>query len=163
MGERAADGTTGINLRFDTTNDPARACSRQPANFPERVGAQLTDARELYALLTGRVGGVTGEAALDDERATTSRSARVARQGKMDMYSLFAQDSWRLTPTLTLNAGVRWDVQLPFTPSSNVLSSATMADVCGMSGLGDGGTYQQVSRSSRRAPSGGIRFPSTSS
>ena len=28
---------------------------------------------------------------------------------------LYAQDSWRVTPTLTLNYGLRWDVQLPFT------------------------------------------------
>ena len=46
---------TGINLRFDTTNDPA-ASMFSTANFAGASAAQLTDARELYALLTGRVG-----------------------------------------------------------------------------------------------------------
>ena len=32
----------------------------------------------------------------------------------MNEYSLFVQDSWRVTPTLTLNGGLRWDVQMPF-------------------------------------------------
>jgi carboxypeptidase family protein/TonB-dependent receptor-like protein len=131
----------GINLRFDTTNDPARDLFGT-ANFPNASGAQLSDARDLYALLTGRVGGVTGLAALDDS-GTYQAFAPIRRQGKMDMHSLFVQDSWRLTPALTLNAGLRWDVQLPFTPTSDVLTAATMADVCGISGLGDGGTYSK--------------------
>ena len=56
----------------------------------------------------------------------------------MNEFGLFAQDSWRVTPTLTLNYGVRWEVQLPFTPLTNTWSNATMADFCGVSGEGDG-------------------------
>ena len=133
--------TTGINLRFNTTNDPARDLFSQ-ANFPNASGAQLSDARDLYALLTGRVGAITGDASLDASGNYVPLSP-ITRQGKMDMYSLFAQDSWRLTPAVTLNAGLRWDLQRPFTPTSAVLTAATMADVCGMSGLGDGGTYSK--------------------
>ena len=59
----------------------------------------------------------------------------------MDMYSLFAQDSWRVTPTLTLNAGLRWDVQMPFTPVNDIMSAVTLGGVCGISGLGDGGIF----------------------
>ena len=108
--------TTGINLRFNTTNDPARDLFSQ-ANFPNASGAQLSDARDLYALLTGRVGGITGDASLDASGNYVPLSP-ITRQGKMDMYSLFAQDSWRLTPAVTLNAGLRWDLQRPFTPTS---------------------------------------------
>ena len=50
----------------------------------------------------------------------------------------FAQDSWRVTPTLTLNAGVRWEVQLPIVALNGNYSTATIADICGPSGLGDG-------------------------
>jgi hypothetical protein len=34
-------------------------------------------------------------------------------------------------------------VQLPFTPTNDIMSRVEMADFCGMSGLGDGGTYSR--------------------
>jgi hypothetical protein len=130
----------GISLRFDTTNDPA-ASLFTTANFPGSSAAQLTDARELYALLTGRVGAVTGVAALDAETNKYSFLGNRRRAGKMDVYSAFVQDQWRLTPTFTFNAGVRWDVQTPFEPVNDSMSVASLADVCGISGLGDGSLY----------------------
>ena len=132
--------TTGINIGFDATNDPA-AVLFTTANFPGASAAQLTDARELYALLTGRVIAVTGQAALDPESNRYVDFGRRRRAGKLDVYSLFAQDSWRVTPTLTLNAGVRWDVQMPFRPSNDTMTTASLADICGISGVGPGGIY----------------------
>jgi hypothetical protein len=38
---------------------------------------------------------------------------------------------------------VRWDVQLPFSAGNSTMSTVTMADFCGLSGLGDGGTYSR--------------------
>lgn len=46
-----------------------------------------------------------------------------------------------MSPTLTINAGLRWDVQTPFSPLNDTMSVAHLADVCGVSGLGDGGIY----------------------
>ena len=48
-----------------------------------------------------------------------------------------------MRPNLTLTGGLRYDVQTPFEPSSNVMSAVTMASVCGRSGLGDGGLYSK--------------------
>jgi Carboxypeptidase regulatory-like domain/TonB dependent receptor-like, beta-barrel len=131
---------TGINLRFDTTNDPASSLFNA-TNFAGASAAQLTDARELYSLLTGRVGNVTGLAALDPETNTYTLNGKRRRAGKLDNYSAFIQDSWRLTPTLTLNAGMRYDVQTPFAPVNDTMSAATLESMCGMSGLGDGSIY----------------------
>jgi hypothetical protein len=131
---------TGINLRFDTTNDPA-APLFSAANFAGASAAQLTDARELYSLLTGRVGAITGLAALDPDTNRYTLNGKRRRAGKIDNYSAFVQDSWRLTPTLTLNAGVRYDVQMPFKPVNDTMSAASLASVCGISGLGSGGIY----------------------
>ena len=49
------------------------------------------------------------------------------------------QDSWRLTPNLTLSGGLRWDVQMPFTPVNDILTQSTLADACGISGIGGDG------------------------
>ncbi len=140
--ENAIQMVPGINLGFNTNNDPAAGLFAT-ANFAGASAGQLTDARELYALLTGRVTSVTGQAALDADSNTYRAFAPRRREGYIKMYSLYAQDSWRMTPTLTLNAGVRWDVQMPFTAVNDVMSAATMASVCGLSGIGDGGTYSR--------------------
>ena len=129
-----------IDLRFDQTNDPA-ASLFTTANFAGASAGQLADARDLYALLTGRVGAVTGQATLDPETNRYTYLGRRRRAGKLDVYSAFAQDSWRVTPTLTLNGGVRWDIQMPFSPSNDTMTTASLADVCGISGIGGGGIY----------------------
>ncbi|HWI17827.1 MAG TPA: TonB-dependent receptor, partial [Vicinamibacterales bacterium] len=133
--------TTGIDLGFDQTNDPA-ASLFTAANFAGASAAQLADARDLYALLTGRVIAVTGLAALDPDTNRYVNLGRRRRAGKLDVFSGFVQDSWRVTPTLTINAGVRWDVQMPFSPSNDTMTTASLADVCGISGIGAGGLYE---------------------
>jgi Carboxypeptidase regulatory-like domain/TonB dependent receptor len=130
----------GIDLRFDITNDPAAGLFNT-TNFQGASPAQLNDARDLYALLTGRVGAVTGQAALDPETEQYNAFGRRRRAGKLDVYSAYLQDSWRLTPTLTINGGLRWDVQMPFRPSNDTMTTASLADVCGVSGIGPGGIY----------------------
>jgi hypothetical protein len=127
-------------LSFDTTNDPANGLFAA-GNFPGASGGQLTDARALYALLTGRVSAITGQAALDAKTNKYSYLGNRRRAGKLDQYSFYAQDSWRPTPTLTVNAGVRWELQMPFAPVNDTMTSASLADVCGVSGVGDGGVY----------------------
>jgi hypothetical protein len=130
----------GMNLGFSTANDPAAGLFNA-TNFPGASGDQLSDARLLYAVLTGRVSSITGQATLDAETNRYEFLGNRRRHGKLDNYSTFVQDSWRVTPTLTLNAGLRWDVQTPFSPLNDTMSVATLADVCGVSGLGDGGLY----------------------
>lgn len=130
----------GIDIGFDATNDPAAALFA-PANFAGASAAQLTDARELYALLTGRVIAVTGLAALEQDTNRYVNFGRRRRAGRLDVYSLFVQDSWRLTPHLTLSGGIRWDVQMPFAASNDTMTTASLADACGVSGVGDGGIY----------------------
>jgi hypothetical protein len=127
----------GITLGVDT-NDPANAMFTN-ANFPGASSAQLVDAREIYALLTGRVISVTGQAALDANTNTYSFLGKRRRAGRMNEYSAYAQDSWRVSPTLTLSGGLRWDIQMPFTPVNDIMSQATVADACGISGIAANG------------------------
>ena len=132
----------GITLGLSgTDNDPANAMFTNTggaANFPGASTANLNDARNLYGLLTGRVQAITANLGLDEKTGKYSYLGPTAQRGRMDAIGLFAQDSWRVTQQLTLNAGLRWDVQLPFTPSNSVLALATFADLCGTSGQGTG-------------------------
>jgi len=145
----------GINLGFNAANDPANGMFTA-TNFQGASTGQLNAARLLYAVLTGRVGSVTGQATLDPDTNQYSFLGKRRRHGKLDNYSTFVQDSWRVTPTLTLNAGVRWDVQTPFSPLNDTMSIASLASVCGISGIGDGGTYSACNFNDPRASGGSV-------
>ena len=132
----------GINLGFDTTNDPA-ASLFSSARFPALSSDQLTDMRQLFALLTGRVTSVTGQAALDKETNRYVAFGPESYTGHIGVYSGFVQDSWRATPTFTVTGGLRYDVQTPFVPHSNIMSAVTLESICGASGLGSGGIYDR--------------------
>ncbi len=126
-----------ISLGFDTNLDPARGMFNA-ANFPSATAGQLGEARSLYALLTGRVSNIAGTARLDSATGRYVYNGDLARKSRQDSFSAFVQDSWRLSPTLTLNGGLRWDLHEPFTPADDTWSSATIEDICGISGVGNG-------------------------
>ncbi len=131
------DVVPGITLGFNTTFDPAAAMFNT-TNFPGASSGNLTDARALYALLTGRVSAVTGTARLDAATGKYVYLGDLAQKARQFSYALYASDSWRVTPTLTINAGLRWDVQMPFTPVTDTFSTTTLEDLCGISGIGSG-------------------------
>ena len=126
-----------ISLGFNVNTDPA-AGMFSTANFPSANGDQLTEARNLYALLTGRVLSIPGTARLDSATGRYVYNGDLARKSRQSSFSAFFSDQWRATSALTLSAGLRWDVHLPFTPADNTWSLATIEDICGISGLGDG-------------------------
>ena len=58
----------------------------------------------------------------------------------MNSWGFFVQDNWRVRNNLTINAGLRYELQTPFVAHNNSYSTATLADLCGVSGIGaDGG------------------------
>ena len=132
----------GITLGFNTDFDPANGLFNT-TNFPGASSDQLTAARDTYAVLTGRVASVTSTAVLQDDTGKYVELAPSTLAGGIKVYGMFAQDSWRLKPNLTLTGGIRYDIQTPFTPFSNVMSAVTMASICGMSGLGNGDLYSK--------------------
>ena len=138
--ENAQQMVPALNLGFNTQFDPAAGLFTT-ANFSGASGGQLTDARDLYALLTGRVSSISTQIALDENTNKYVNLGPRTRAGGITVLSGFAQDTWRWTPTLTFTGGLRYDVQLPFTPTNDIMSRVTMADICGISGVGDGGTY----------------------
>ena len=116
-----------------------RACS-PPTNFPGASTANLNNARALYALLTGRViGDQRARRASTRPRASTSTSATSSSGSGRRSSARYAQDSWRVTPTLTLNYGAALGsaAAVP-ADDADTFSTATLADLCGVSGIGSG-------------------------
>jgi hypothetical protein len=156
--ENAQRIVPGINIGFNSTLDPARGLFNT-TNFPNASNDELSAARALYAFLTGRVSSITGQAGLDPKTNKYVAFGPRRREGSINMFSGFAQDSWRMTPTLTLSMGLRYDLQMPFTAANDVLTTVTMADFCGISGLGDGGTYSRCNMFAPGVSAAGAKVP----
>jgi len=126
-----------VSFGVDTTNDPANAMFTT-TNFPGAANADLNDARFLYALLTGRVTSINGTARLNGDTGQYVYLGPGVQRGRMNELGMFAQDQFRLSPTVTLNLGLRYEIQMPFYPRNSIYSAVDMAGACGISGQGAG-------------------------
>jgi hypothetical protein len=130
----ANNGTLVPRINFGVlANDPANPLFTT-ANFPGASAAQTGAAANLYALLTGRVNSIGADARLDAATGKYVYTGVGRQEGRLREYGVFVQDSWRLRQNMTLNLGVRYDIQQPFQPLNSLYSQASIAQVCGVSG-----------------------------
>lgn len=122
-----------VILGFDATNDPARGMF-SAANFPGASANDLTAARNLYATVTGRISTVSGAATLNEAGNAYDLQGAFVTRFRWREGGLFAQDSWRFRPNLTVNLGLRWEVQPSPTPLNNNTPFVPYADLFGVSG-----------------------------
>jgi hypothetical protein len=109
-----------------SSSDPAYGFLSTSANYPGGLNTtQQGYARNLYAMLTGRVSQVAGTFYLNDGGEYVYTGDRV-QEFSVDVLGLFMSDSWRLSPSLTLTGGLRWELQFPFKPGND--SYARLAD-----------------------------------
>ena len=130
--------TMAPEIQFGVDSTELASAMFAVANFPGATNTNLTDARALYALLTGRVSSIAGNAVLNANGEYVFNGLR-QQQGSLDEFGLFMQDAWRVRPGLTINAGVRWEVQMPFEAGADNYTTASYADVFGVSGLDSAG------------------------
>ena len=120
-------------ISFDVlTGDPALGMFTA-ANFPGASTAQITAARQMYALLTGRISSINGDARLVDGKYVYMGNS--VQEGVMREAGFFIQDSWRWKPNFTVNAGLRYELQFPFYPLNNAYATSTLESLCGRGGV----------------------------
>ncbi len=125
-----------VTLGMTSSGDPADSLMFTSANFPGSSTTDITNARNLYAILTGRVTSIGRNARIGADGSTYTLLGASNQLGRLPQYGTFISDSWRVKPNLTVNAGVRYDWQLPFYALNNSYSTAGMADIFGLSGTG---------------------------
>src|SRR5262245_19188329 len=106
------------------------------ANFPGASQADITQAQNLYAMLTWRITSLTGTARINEAGDTFVPLGESKAQGRMREFDFYAADQWRLSTNLTVSAGLRYVLSLPFYPVNNSYTTATPASLCGISGPG---------------------------
>ena len=121
-----------------SSQDPANSMF-SAANFPGSSNDQRTAAAELFAMLTGRMDGITAEARLDEATDEYRYLSLGIQRARLQDYGFFVADTWRWKPNFTLNLGLRYVLQPAFYPRNNSYSKAGMADVCGVSGVSANG------------------------
>ncbi len=143
-----------VSLGVDS-NDPAEVAGMfAAANFPGSSATDRNNARSLYALLTGRVTSIAGTGYLDGSTGKyvyLGDSTELAHQREM---GFFVSDSWRVRPDLTVNAGIRYELQMPFVPlNSRYSRPLDYANAFGPSGVDANGNPNLF------APCGGTSTP----
>jgi hypothetical protein len=124
------------------TGDPAiNAFTNSGSNpsLPDATSAELAQADALYAILTGRLSGVTGENSYDiktKQYAQTGSISEYPLDEVSSAWSLFAEDSWRITPSLTFNYGLRWDIFGAEQDLTGFYHSADQAAIYGPTAVG---------------------------
>ena len=101
------------------------------------VGQQAA-AAALYAALVGRINAITANVRLNENSGQYEYLGSLITRAQLTEYGVFAQDTWRFRPNITLTGGLRWEVQGPFTPLNNSLSQIeSFASIYGESGEGN--------------------------
>lgn len=105
--------------------------------LPGASSAQISEARNLYATLVGRISQLASNAYLTAD-GTYQENAIQTQIARQRTYGVFAQDSWRVLPNLTVNFGLRWQPQESFTFETGNFARLESADqVFGLSGAGN--------------------------
>jgi Carboxypeptidase regulatory-like domain len=145
------EGYTILNLGL-VEGDPAREVLTNTAiraaagpGAPVPTDAEWANARQLYAMLTGRISSFTGRHAYLPATGTYASGSTPDKNGVafstldelLKSWGLFAQDSWRLKPNFTANMGLRWDFVSPDKDRTGKYHSLTPQDVFGPTAVGN--------------------------
>jgi len=117
-------GDPGLNV-FSTANSALATAN----------GTQLGEMQSYYALLTGDLVTVAGSHPINPKTHTYSEYGALNLDELQQATGLFFQDSWRVKPNLTINAGLRWDLTGDDHDLNGIYYSPTTTGLWGPSGV----------------------------
>ncbi len=118
--------------------DPATAYFTG-TNLPGMSATDVTTAESLYAFLTGRISAYSGSVALNPDTRQFQTGRYQSNHYHQSDLGIYATDSWRIRPNLTLNYGLRWQYEgVPVDDLNQYYAvQGGLAGLYGISGVGN--------------------------
>src|SRR5262245_40616741 len=133
-------GIPNVNFGVLTGDDVATLLvstdDDSPTSLTKINTADLANARALYALLTGRISNISGSRNVSEVTKQYSNDPLIQRT-KAKGFSLYFQDSFRVSSNLTLNYGLGWQFQGAGYNTNGIYTSPSFQDLWGVSGVGN--------------------------
>jgi hypothetical protein len=124
-----ASGDPALNAFTNSGTNPT---------LPGASSAEQAEAQQLYAVLTGRISSVSGESPYSIKNKSYSTPGQIGEYPLDELSNsvgLFAEDSFKATPSLTFNYGLRWDLTGPQHDLTGFYHSASPSAIYGPSGI----------------------------
>ena len=99
--------------------------------------ADIAQAKNLYALLTGRINSIQANARINEAGDTYVPLGKSRAAGRLREFDFFAADTWRVSSAVTVSAGLRYVLVNPFYPTNNSYTNISEAGLYGISGDGN--------------------------
>ncbi len=128
----ATAGVPEYNLGV-ATNDPMNTILRNALPNINANNNDINNALGLYALLTGRITSVSVSTNADEKTKTYAPFTESMQRYAFTTFGLYAQDSFRIRPDLTLNFGLRWQFDGDIHSGNELLSQPSGANFYGPS------------------------------
>ncbi|MGD0872831.1 MAG: carboxypeptidase-like regulatory domain-containing protein [Bryobacteraceae bacterium] len=123
------------------TNDPANTGASAPfqiaANFPSASSTQISTGASDWANLTGRVSTISTRQVLSETSHQYAYGTPTIDRDEEQWWGLFGQDVWRVAPSLTVTAGLRWEKEGSWKNLDGLYTNVTTAALWGTSGIGN--------------------------
>jgi hypothetical protein len=132
-----ANQTLVPTANFGINTSEAADAIFNATTLPGASAGDITQAKNLYAMLTGRILTLTGDARINAAGDTYNLLGKSRAEGRMREFNIFASDAWRVTPSLTVSAGVRYILANPFYPTNDSYTTLTLESLYGRSGVGN--------------------------